>query len=62
MRLYCYYCDYEGKAERGLHPRPSRRKTKICPACRASAYQGYWDTWDEVEEVKDDEADFGCTD
>lgn len=62
MRLVCRYCDFEGKAERGYLPRPSRRKTKICPQCRANAYQGYW--WDDYEEevTSNDEADLGCAD
>lgn len=60
MRIACRYCDHEGKAERGLLPRPSRKKTKICPACRANAYQGYW--WDDIEEeeeVSDDAPSIG---
>jgi NMD protein affecting ribosome stability and mRNA decay len=60
LRLYCYHCDYEGKAERGLAPRPSRRKTKICPSCRVSAYQGDW--WEEEEVTTNDEADLSCAD
>lgn len=37
MKILRCGCGYEGKPDLALKPRPSKRKTRICPACLEEA-------------------------
>lgn len=37
MTLECRWCGYEGKTLKAIKPRPSTKRTRMCPACFGDA-------------------------